>query len=100
VELNAYRIVQESLTNSLKQAGPARATVVLDYGEDTLTVQVTDRPGRTGPAEPRVRQDGAGYGLIGMQQRVAMLGGDLVAGPDDGSGFRVAARLPIGGVAT
>jgi signal transduction histidine kinase len=97
VELNAYRIVQEALTNILKHAGPARATVVLDYGEDTLSVQVTDRAGTTSPAAPPVRQETPGYGLIGMQQRAAMLGGDLVAGPHGGTGFRVAARLPVGG---
>lgn len=97
VELNAYRIVQEALTNILKHAGPARATVVLDYGEDTLNVQVTDRTGTTSPAESPVRQAGPGYGLIGMQQRAAMLGGDVVAGPYGGTGFRVAARLPVGG---
>ena len=104
VELNAYRIVQESLTNILKHAGPARAVVVLDYAGDTLHVQVTDHADpaagnvRTGyrgvPVEPGT-QATKGYGLIGMQQRATMLGGDLVAGPEEGNGFRVAARLPV-----
>ena len=77
--LNAYRIVQEALTNSLKHAGPDRATVVLDYGADALDVEVRDE----GPAggrrarrrHRRPQEPSAGYGLIGMQQRVAMLGG-------------------------
>jgi signal transduction histidine kinase len=108
VELNAYRIVQESLTNILKHAGPTRATVVLEYADDTLTVQVTDLGrGRGGmdepaaltgdPAERRAAGERPGYGLIGMQQRAAMLGGDLVAGPGEDRGFRVAARLPVAG---
>jgi signal transduction histidine kinase len=93
VELNAYRIVQESLTNILKHAGPTRATVELEYGQDTLDVIVLDRG--------RGAKDGSGtgYGLISMQQRVAMLGGELVAGPDDGRGFRVSAHLPAAGSA-
>ena len=91
VELSAFRIVQEALTNTLKHAGPTRATVTLDYDEETLGVEVRDC-GR-GQANPST----AGFGLIGMQQRVGMLGGELVAGPDDGRGFRVSARLPVTG---
>jgi signal transduction histidine kinase len=91
LELNAYRIVQESLTNILKHAGPTRATVVLEYGEDTLDVVVVD--GGRGA----VNGTGAGYGLISMQQRVAMLGGELVTGPADDRGFRVSAHLPVAG---
>lgn len=91
VELNAYRIVQEALTNSLKHAGPTRAEVVLDYGADTLHVEVRDH-GR-GPVAGRA----PGYGLVGMQQRVSMLGGELAATPDAAEGFRVAAQLPVPG---
>ena len=91
VELNAYRIVQEALTNSLKHAGPTRAEVVLDYGAETLAVEVRDH-GR-GP----VAGTTPGYGLIGMQQRVSLLGGELAATPDEAAGFRVAARLPVPG---
>jgi signal transduction histidine kinase len=90
VELNAFRIVQEALTNSLKHAGPTRATVVLDYRGDSLDVEVRDGGLGRPPAVPS-----AGFGLIGMQQRAAMLGGELVAGPTDGQGFRVSARLPL-----
>jgi signal transduction histidine kinase len=93
VELNAYRIVQESLTNIIKHAGPTRASVILEYGKDTLDVSVLDRG--------RGATEGAatGYGLISMQQRASMLGGELVAGPADGCGFRVSARLPVRGSA-
>jgi signal transduction histidine kinase len=90
VELNAFRIVQEALTNSLKHAGPTRATVVLDYRGDSLDVEVRDAGLGSSPATPS-----AGYGLIGMQQRASMLGGQLVAGSVDGHGFRVSARLPL-----
>lgn len=89
VELNAFRIVQEALTNILKHAGPTEATVTLDYGDSDLRVEVRDR-GRGSAARPS-----AGYGLISMQQRARMLGGDLVARSAD-EGFVVVARLPIG----
>jgi signal transduction histidine kinase len=88
VELNAYRIVQEALTNVLKHAGPARARVVLEYGEDHLRVEVRD-DGRGSASHPS-----AGYGLVSMQQRAAMLGGELIAGPAV-RGFVVSARLPV-----
>jgi signal transduction histidine kinase len=93
VELNAYRIVQESLTNILKHAGPTRATVVLDYDGADLRVEVRDQ-GRGAAGMP-----GAGYGLVSMQQRAAMLGGELVAGPEEERGYRVTARLPAAGAA-
>jgi signal transduction histidine kinase len=89
VEVNAYRIVQESLTNVLKHAGPTRATVVLNYDGGNLGVDVRDQ-GRGASGTPAT-----GYGLISMQQRVAMLGGELVAGPAKGGGYRVSARLPV-----
>jgi signal transduction histidine kinase len=92
VELNAYRIVQEALTNSLKHAGPTRATVTLDYEGEALRVEVTDEG--TGAAAD-LRRPSHGYGLLGMQQRAALLGGQLVAGPEQGKGFRVMVRLPL-----
>ena len=88
VELNAFRIVQEALTNILKHAGPTAAAVTLDYGDAELCVEVRDR-GRGSAPSPS-----PGYGLISMQQRARMLGGDLVAGPAE-HGFVVAARLPV-----
>jgi signal transduction histidine kinase len=91
VELNAYRIVQESLTNVMKHAGPARATIVVHYRQDALEVEVRNT-GRNGDAGAR-----GGYGIAGMQQRAAAMGGELVAGPAGDDGFRVSARLPLPG---
>jgi signal transduction histidine kinase len=88
VELNAFRIVQEALTNILKHAGPTEATVTLDYDDTELRVDVRDR-GRGSAPSPS-----PGYGLISMQQRARMLGGDLVARPAE-QGFLVSARLPV-----
>jgi signal transduction histidine kinase len=86
--VNAYRIVQEALTNVLKHAGPTEVTVALDYGEDELRLEVRDR-GRGSAQRPS-----PGYGLISMQQRARLLGGHLVAGPAQG-GFTVIAWLPV-----
>jgi signal transduction histidine kinase len=95
VELNAYRIVQEALTNALKH-GPRRgATVTLDYRDRSLRVEVQDRGG--GATNARVPEVSPGYGLIGMQQRASLLGGELEAGPDTTHGFRVAVELPLVG---
>jgi signal transduction histidine kinase len=94
VDLSAYRIVQEALTNVVKHAGPARAQVVVVYRDQDVTVEVTDDGqgvgAPTGDGQARV-----GHGLIGMRERVAAFGGDLEAGPRPGGGFRVAARLPL-----
>jgi signal transduction histidine kinase len=99
VELTAYRIVQEALTNSLKHAGPTRATVTLDYEGEALRVEVTDEG--TGAESAGLRRPPSnGYGLLGMQQRAALLGGQLVAGPEQGKGFRVMVRLPLAGAPT
>jgi len=106
VDLSAYRIVQEALTNVRKHAGMATAQVRLRYGLDNLEVRVDD-DGR-GPAAVRrtPREDGdddkdgerdAGHGLLGMRERVALFGGDLRVGPRPGGGFRVEARLPLDG---
>jgi signal transduction histidine kinase len=94
VDLSAYRIVQEALTNVVKHAGPARAQVVVGYGDRDVTVEVTD-DGRGVVAPTGDGQAGVGHGLIGMRERVAAFGGDLEAGPRPGGGFRVAARLPL-----
>ncbi|MFN2466821.1 MAG: sensor histidine kinase [Gaiellaceae bacterium] len=89
VELSAYRIVQEALTNARKHAGEARARVTLRYGEDALEVEVVD-DGRGGGQS----RDG-GCGLVGMRERVALYGGSLEAGARPGGGFGVRARLPL-----
>jgi signal transduction histidine kinase len=94
VELSAYRIVQEALSNTLRHAPGARATVEVDYQPDHLLLRVhNDAPaaGRvtSGPASP-------GQGIIGMRERAAMLGGELVAEPTPEGGYLVKATLPLG----
>jgi signal transduction histidine kinase len=91
VDLAAYRIVQESLTNAIRHAGPATAAVSLGYAHDELRIEVTDT-GR-GPA-PSAGHNG-GHGLAGMRERAATVGGTLETGPGSAGGFRVAARLPL-----
>jgi signal transduction histidine kinase len=93
VDLSAYRIVQEALTNAVRHAGPGRARVLVRYREHDLELQVTDDGNGTGAAGPA----GVGQGLVGMRERVNLFGGELHAGPRPGGGFAVAARLPIGG---
>jgi signal transduction histidine kinase len=89
VALCAYRIVQEALTNVIKHAGPARASVVVRYGDDALELEVTD-DGRGAANGSRL-----GHGLTGMRERVALYGGELDAASRNGGGFRVRARLPL-----
>jgi signal transduction histidine kinase len=92
VELSAYRIVQEALTNVLKHAGPAATSVCLRRGRREVTLAVTNKaPLMMAAATP---QDRTGHGLIGMRERVAMAGGELRAGPTADGGFEVFARLP------
>jgi signal transduction histidine kinase len=92
LELSAYRIVQEGLTNALKHAGGGRARVTVRYEPRALAIVVEDEggPGRRDPIEPTHE----GRGIVGMRERVAMFGGSLSAGPTS-DGFRVAATLPI-----
>jgi signal transduction histidine kinase len=92
VDLSAYRIVQEALTNAVKHAGPGRARVLVRYGEHDLEVQVRDEGG-LGLARPAGRRPG--QGLVGMRERVNLFGGELRAGPGPGGGFTVDARLPL-----
>jgi signal transduction histidine kinase len=89
VDLSAFRIVQEALTNTLKHAGPARASIRVTYG-DTLVVEVRD-DGRGATASTR----NGGHGIAGMRERVGLFGGELEAGPADDRGFRVRATLPL-----
>jgi signal transduction histidine kinase len=90
VELSAYRIVQEALTNALRHAGPCTVSIRLRYQPDSLEVSVVD-DGR-GPARPSV--NGNGLGLTGMRERVALCGGAIEAGPRQEGGFAVRATLP------
>jgi signal transduction histidine kinase len=94
VDLAAYRVVQEALTNALKYAGPAHAWVAVSWreGELALTVANDGEGGGDGT--------GGGQGLDGMRERVAMYGGEIASGPREGGGYVVRARLPIGEAAS
>ena len=90
-DLAAYRLVQEALTNVLKHAGRVRAEVNVRLVEGMLDIEVADRGGQ--PRVRRRRRDG--HGLIGMRERAALYGGSVTAGPTEGGGWRVHARLPL-----
>ena len=92
IDLAAYRIVQEALTNTLKHAGPAHACVTIRYEAHALELEIRD-DGR--PGAPTT--DGTGHGLVGMRERVALYGGVLDAGRSASGGFGVRARLPLNG---
>ena len=95
IDLTAYRIIQEALTNALKHAGPAHAQVAVQHHADEIELDITDDgAGRPDDGVPR---DGGGRGLIGMRERVALFGGDLQVGPRPEGGYRVHVRLPLGG---
>jgi len=91
IELSAYRIVQEALTNALKHGGPARARVWVRCRPHEVEIEVVDE----GSAEPHVTAAGNGHGLVGMRERVALYGGTLEAGPRPAGGYAVRARLPL-----
>ena len=101
LELSIYRVIQEALTNVVKHAPGARATVDLEISAGSVRVDVIDGGGpTTTPAsgeEVRTASWNAGHGLLGMRERVGAFGGSLVAEPLDDGGFRVLARLPIDG---
>jgi len=90
IELSAYRIVQEALTNALKHAGEARASVNIRYGSDSLEIEIVDDG--TGTSTP---VSSGGHGLVGMRERVALYGGRLDAGRRPSGGFAVRVLLPI-----
>jgi len=90
VDLSAYRLVQEGLTNALKHAGPARAVVTVRYGVGQLELEVAD-DGRGSNSS-----DGGGHGLVGMRERAALFGGTLRAGPCAAGGYALRATLPLG----
>ncbi|WP_051797380.1 sensor histidine kinase [Streptomyces sp. NRRL S-337] len=90
IDLSAYRIVQEALTNVVRHAGTGRCRVVIGHGDEELFVEVVDEGrGVTGNGSAH------GFGLIGMRERVGLLGGRLSTGPRPEGGYRVAARLPL-----
>lgn len=89
VDLTAYRVVQEALTNVLKHAGPARAEVAVSYEAGGLDISVTD------DGRPTAAGSNPGHGLVGMHERVLLYGGTLTAGAGQAGGFRVHVRLPV-----
>ncbi len=91
VDLAAYRLVQEGLTNTLKHAQAHRAEVLVRYGNGEVEVVVADDGNGTGGGA------GGGHGLVGLRERIAVAGGELDAGPRTGGGFQVRARLPMNG---
>jgi len=115
LDLAAYRVVQEAVTNVIKHAATDRCTVTVDYQEDSLTLEIADGGGggpdtgcSVGPRVPKsVRRgpparltdstqgQGAGHGIAGMRERVGMYGGEFRAGPRPGHGFQVTARFPV-----
>src|SRR5207248_7046726 len=92
VDLSAYRIIQEALTNTLKHAGRAHAKVVVRYTSSAVELEIVDDGSR--PHNAGI--NGSGHGLIGMRERTALYGGRLDAGPRADGGYSVRARLPLG----
>lgn len=90
IDLSAYRIVQEALTNVVRHAGTGHCRVSIEFGDGELFVEIVD--------DGRGATEGGpthGFGIVGMRERVALLHGRLSAGPRPEGGFRVAARLPL-----
>jgi signal transduction histidine kinase len=94
LDLSAYRIVQEALTNSLKHARGARAEVVVHYDDGALALDISDSGGARNGAPAVATPATGGNGIVGMRERAALFGGELMAGPT-ADGFRVTARLPV-----
>jgi signal transduction histidine kinase len=93
LDLSAYRIIQEGLTNALKHADATRADVIVRYGATEIQIDVRDDG--HGPGE----SDGLGHGLVGVRERVRIYGGEMTAGTANGGGFKLSARLPLEGAA-
>jgi signal transduction histidine kinase len=91
IDLSAYRIVQEGLTNTLKHARASQADVTIAYAPAELRIEVRDDGAGSGSA------NGAGFGLVGVRERVKIYGGEMTAGSADDGGFVLTARLPLGG---
>jgi signal transduction histidine kinase len=91
VDLSAYRIVQEGLTNAIKHARASRADVTVRYGADELQIEVHDDGAGAAPS------DGLGHGLVGIRERVKIYGGEMSAGAATGGGFTLSTRLPLDG---
>jgi signal transduction histidine kinase len=92
IDLSAYRIVQEALTNALRHAHATRAEVTVRYAADAVAIEVTD-DGAGGAPDPEA---GGGHGLVGMRERAALAGGTIEIGAAPQGGFRIRAELPLG----
>jgi signal transduction histidine kinase len=90
IDLSAYRIVQEGLTNALKHSGADHADVTIRYRPDELQIEVRD------DGSGAAKSDGLGHGLVGIGERVKIYGGEMTAGKAQGGGFVLRTRLPIG----
>ncbi|MFJ5710756.1 sensor histidine kinase [Streptomyces sp. NPDC093105] len=100
IDLSAFRVLQESVTNVVRHSGADTCTITVDHRDpDTLALTVEDPgpgPGAaTGRRRDRAGGGGSGYGLVGMRERVGLLHGEFTAGPRPGGGFRVTAHLPV-----
>jgi signal transduction histidine kinase len=91
VDLTAYRLVQEALTNAIKHAGASRAEVVVRYREGAVELLIRD----DGRGISDGKAESGGHGLVGMRERVAVYGGELEAGPRPNGGYELRARLPL-----
>jgi signal transduction histidine kinase len=91
IDLSAFRVIQEALTNVVRHSGTHACRILVTYEDDGVSIEILDN-GR-GIADPY--SGGGGFGLLGMRERVAMLDGHFSAGPRAEGGFRVAARLPV-----
>jgi signal transduction histidine kinase len=89
IDISAYRIVQEGLTNALKHAHATQAEVALQYAKGELLIEVSDN------GHGAVTRNGRGHGLIGVRERVKLYGGEMSTGTANGSGFVLSARLPV-----
>jgi signal transduction histidine kinase len=96
VDLAAYRLIQEALTNVMKHADGSTARISVQYAPEALTIEVVNDAAAPGLREPARSQGGSGLGIAGMRERVTLLGGSFAAGPRPEGGFRVAAVLPLG----
>jgi signal transduction histidine kinase len=98
VDLSAYRIVQEALSNAMRHAPGSHVQVHLAYRSDALALEICNDAARSAVpvlVASGARADGGGHGLVGMRERATMLGGSLEAGPTEDGGFRVTAVLPV-----
>ena len=91
VDLSAYRIIQEGLTNALKHADASHADVTVRYGSNELQIEILD------DGRGAATTNGVGHGLVGIRERVKIYGGEMTAGSENGGGFLLSTRLPLGG---